>query len=121
MPESARRRAILLAERAAEIRGIVETPAKADIGNRDFFIQRIDQLRAAALQPARAQVGREVLSNRFKQFLQITRRDAFFLRYRCQPEIGVSEIALDGSTYARKERGLRWREATKAAFLVVPD
>src|SRR5258708_37934076 len=115
MAEGTRRCAILLAEHAAEIRGIVETPAEADIGNRNLFIQRIDQLRAAAFQPARAQVCREILSNRFKQLLQITRRDALFFRYRCQHEIGVSEIAFDGSTYARKDRGMRWREAAVAA------
>src|SRR5882757_196522 len=118
MSEGARRRAILLSKHPAEIRGVVEPPAKADIGNRNLFVQRIDQLRAAAFQPARAQVDREILSDRFKQLLQITRRDALFFRYRRQPEIGVSEVAFDGSTYARKDRGLRWRQAAVAAFLV---
>src|SRR5260370_24265172 len=99
MSEDARRRAILLAEHAAEICGIVETPAEADIGNRNLFIQRIDQLRAAAFQPARAQVGREILSNRFKQLLQITRRAPLFFRYRCQPEIGLTEFAFVVSPY----------------------
>src|ERR1700744_4808343 len=99
----ARRCAIALAEHTAEMSGIVETPAKADVGDRDFFVQRIDELSAAPFEPARTQVDRETLSDRFKQLLQIARRDPFLFRQRGDAQFRISELRFDRAAHARKD------------------
>ena len=66
MAKRSRRCAVLLAERATEIRGIVEAPAETDIGDRYFFIERINEIRAATLKPACPQIRREILPHCFE-------------------------------------------------------
>jgi len=73
MAKRAWRRLILLAECAAEVRGIVESPAKADVGNRHLLVQRIHQFGPAAFEPSQPEIGGEALPDSFEQFLQVAR------------------------------------------------
>src|ERR1700680_2583874 len=95
MAKGARRCAVLLAKDAAEMRRIVEAPAKADVGNGDFLVQRVDQFGTTAFEPARAQIRRKILPDSLEQFLQITRRDAFIFRDQREADFGVAQTRLD--------------------------
>ncbi len=111
----ARRDAVLLAEAAAEMRGIAEAPAEADVGDRNLGINGIGEIGAAALQPAMAQMMRETVMHRVEQLLQIAGGDAVLGRDRGEGQIGVAEPGVDGLADALQQCHLPTRCAVLGA------
>src|ERR1700693_3122037 len=75
----ARRDAELLVKYAAEVRRAVESPTETDFRDRQFRMQRTDQIGAAAVEASRAQVVAETVAGLGEQLLQIAARDPLAL------------------------------------------
>ncbi len=75
--------------------GIAEAATEGNVGHRTMRLGRICQIRPAALQPALAQIMREIVPSAFEQLLKIALRDTFYLRDPRRRDIGIAELALD--------------------------
>ena len=75
--EIARRDAERIVEGAAEVRGVVEAPAEADVRYRQVRVRRIGQILAGTLEPAHAHEVEEALAVPLEQLLHIAHRSVF--------------------------------------------
>ena len=89
------------------MRRIAEAVAEGDIRHRAMRFGRDSPDRPSALQPALAQVMREVVAGGFKQFLQIALGNAFDLRDARRRDFGIVEPAFDGLANPVQQRGRR--------------
>jgi len=103
----ARRDAEAMAERPAEMRGIIEAVAEGDFGDRMVRLGRVRQFRRGPLQPALAQVMREAASRALKQLLHVALGYPLGLRHPRRRKIGIVKLAFDGPAETVKDRRLR--------------
>src|SRR4030095_3751508 len=74
-PELRRRYPVLVAERAAEMRGVQESPVRADRSDRPVALRGITQVLTTPLQPAPANPAADGHRFRLEQLMQVAQRD----------------------------------------------
>ena len=91
----ARRGSVLFAKRPAEMGGIIEAPAIADLGDQQARVKRIDQFGAAPLEPAPPHVMAEGFARVLEQLLDVARGNTLLAHDDRAAEIMLAEMRLD--------------------------